>query len=1066
MTEEQAPFDQIVRDLRERAKELNCLYQIDEILRDTEKPFEKMLEEVIAVVPPGWQFPASCTARIILRDLDIHTPGFAETPWKLCAPIVVSGAALGEACVHYTEPMPDADEGPFLKEERQLLDTIADRIAQWVEHRELTRVFGQMDQSALAPPVTAQQEWRIIVDLLRRTDLDLYNKISRKMLNHLSWCGIEDVEQLLLSFSGRGAGNNAEMADENRPSRRSGSQDLDALARTTFEIAAKSLSGQELLSRIQIWIREDRVNFLLHALERYDTSLPEIANALERFRHTGVEAKGLSHAVQSGIKVSLIKRLLTDNLGYIDSCRQWAEIEDFIQLTSHTIVLENSHGKLGGKASGLFLAAQIVRRSEESRELGEIRVPKTWYLPSDGMIQFLAYNNLDDIYNWKYRDVDEIRREYPHLLQLIKISRFPPEIVQGLSSALDDFGDRPLIVRSSSLLEDRAGSAFSGKYRSLFLANQGDKADRLSALLDAVAEAYASVFGPDPIEYRAERGLLDHHEEMGIMIQEVVGFRAGRYFLPAYAGVAFSNNELRWSPRIKREDGLLRIVPGLGTRAVDRMADDYPILAAPGQPSLRVNVTPEEIYRYSPRMIDVINLEANSFETVDRHTFLREAGAQIPGINQLVSVFEKDIIRRPSGLQLGFDHDNVVFTFDGLLGNSEFVGQMSRLLKLLQDNIGSAVDIEFASDGEHFYLLQCRPQSSLMSAPPAPIPRDIPRDKLLFSANRFVSNAFVPDITHIVYVDPERYSQLGELADLRSVGRVVGTLNKRLPKRQFILMGPGRWGSRGDIKLGVSVTYADINNTAVLIEIARQKGSYVPDLSFGTHFFQDLVESGIPYLPLYPDDSGVVFNELFLKRAENVLPRLIPEFEKLSEVVHVIDVPEVTGGKILRLLLNADLDEAVAVVEEPSGDGGPPSPGATQLAPPRRPSDDHWRWRLSMAKKIASELNAKRFGVKALYVFGSTKNATARAGSDLDLIVHFMGTPEMREDLELWLEGWGLCLGEMNFLRTGYPTENLLDVHIVTDDDIAGQTSYAVKIGSITDPARPLPLGKAASSGE
>jgi pyruvate,water dikinase len=1064
MTEEQAPFDQIIRDLRERAKELSCLYQIDEILRNSEKPLGKILAEIVEIVPAGWQFPASCTARIILRDLDIHTPGFAETPWRLCAPILVSGAALGEACVHYTEPMPDADEGPFLKEERQLIDTIAGRIAQSVEHRELTRVFGRMDQSALVPPVTAQQEWMVIIDLLRRTDLDLYHKISRKMLNHLSWCGIEEVEQLLLNFSGRGAGDNAEMADENRPSRRGGSQDLDALARTTFEIAAKSLSGQELLSRIQIWIREDRVNFLLHALERYDTSLTEIANALERFSHTGVDAKGLSHAVQSGIKVSLIKRLLTDNLDYINSCRQWAEIEDFIQLTSHTIILENSHGKLGGKASGLFLATQIIKRSEESRELGEIRVPKTWYLPSDGMIQFLAYNNLDDIYNWKYRDIDEVRREYPHLVQLIKISRFPPEIVQGLSSALDDFGDRPLIVRSSSLLEDRAGSAFSGKYRSLFLANQGEKAERLAALLDAVAEVYASVFGPDPIEYRAERGLLDHHEEMGIMIQEVVGFRAGPYFLPAYAGVAFSNNELRWSPRIKREDGLLRIVPGLGTRAVDRMSDDYPILAAPGQPDLRVNVTPEEIYRYSPRMIDVINVETNTFETVDRHTFLREAGAQIPGINQLVSVFEKDIIRRPSGLQLDFEHDNVVFTFDGLLGNSEFVGQMSRLLKLLQDNIGSAVDIEFASDGEHFYLLQCRPQSSLLTAPAAPIPRNIPAKKLVFSANRYVSNAAVPDITHIVYVDPEGYSELGELAELRSVGRVVGTLNKRLPKRQFILMGPGRWGSRGDIRLGVNVTYADINNTAVLIEIARQKGHYVPDLSFGTHFFQDLVESGIPYLPLYPDDSGVVFNELFLKRAENILPRLIPEFGRLSEVVHVIDVPEVTGGKILRVLLNADLDEAVAVLEEPSGDANRAGQETAEPAAPARPSDDHWRWRMSMAKKIASELDANRFGVEGFYVFGSAKNATSGPGSDLDLLIHFRGTPETREDLELWLNGWGLCLGEMNFLRTGYPTKNLLDVHIVTDEDIARQTSFAVKIGSVTDSARPLPLGKDSSS--
>ena len=124
----------------------------------------------------------------------------------------------------------------------------------------------------------------------------------------------------------------------------------------------------------------------------------------------------------------------------------------------------------------------------------------------------------------------------------------------------------PLIVRSSSLLEDRTGAVFSGKYKSLFLANQGTKRERLTSLLEAVAEVYASIFNPDAIEYRAERDLLDVHEEMGIMIQEVVGKKVGKYFLPAFSGVAFSNNDFRWSPRIKREDGLVRMVPGLGTR--------------------------------------------------------------------------------------------------------------------------------------------------------------------------------------------------------------------------------------------------------------------------------------------------------------------------------------------------------------------------------------------------------------------------------------------------------------------------------------------------------------------
>ncbi len=117
---------------------------------------------------------------------------------------------------------------------------------------------------------------------------------------------------------------------------------------------------------------------------------------------------------------------------------------------------------------------------------------------------------------------------------------------------ISDFKDNPIIVRSSSLLEDNFGYAFSGKYKSLFVPNLGTEEERLHALMDAIAEVYASTFSPDPIEYRRERGLLDFNEEMGILIQEVVGTRVGPYFLPTYAGVAFSRNEFRWSPRIQQ----------------------------------------------------------------------------------------------------------------------------------------------------------------------------------------------------------------------------------------------------------------------------------------------------------------------------------------------------------------------------------------------------------------------------------------------------------------------------------------------------------------------------------
>jgi len=781
-----------------------------------------------------------------------------------------------------------------------------------------------------------------------------------------------------------------------------------------------------------------------------------------RFHSLSVTEEELPMAVQVGLRVALMRRFFSDQLDLLNRAKNYVSLEDFYDLIHRVVFLPQSHGKLGGKSAGLFVASQIVARSPEHQHvLSGIGVPKTWYVTSDGLQQLLQYNNMEDVYDHKYREIDEIRHEYPSLIQIFKSCSFPPELTRGLAVALDDFEGRPIIVRSSSLLEDRIGSAFSGKYKSLFLANKGSKRERLAALQDAIAEVYASVFGPDPIEYRAERNLLDVHEEMGIMIQEVVGKPLGKYFLPAFSGVAYSSNEFRWSSRIKREDGLVRMVPGLGTRAVDRVADDYPILITPGQPGLRASVTPEEVVRYSPKKIDVINLETREFETIELDQLLREHGNDYPQIRKLVSLVSDGQIRAPLGLRLDFEKDTYVVNFEGLLSDTPFVVQMRTLLRLLQERLGVPVDIEFASDGETFYLLQCRAQGHSASASSVPIPVDVQPERVLFTANRFVSNGHVPNITHIVYVDHDAYASLPDVASMRSVGTIVGRLNTLLPKRQFILMGPGRWGSRGDIRMGVSVTYSQINNTAMLVEIARRSGNYVPDLSFGTHFFQDLVEADIRYLPLYPDDDRVVFNETFFRESENILGLLLPDATPLADTVRVIDVASQTGGQILRVLLNADLDSAMGLLAPPeSAVAGRGRIEEAAESPTESPADEHWRWRIRMAERIGRELDPQRFGVGALYVFGSTKNATAGPGSDIDLIVHFVGDDRQRECLMLWLDGWSQCLSEFNYLRTGHRTDGLLDLHVVTDRDIAARTSYAAKIGAVTDPARPLPLGK------
>jgi hypothetical protein len=269
-------------------------------------------------------------------------------------------------------------------------------------------------------------------------------------------------------------------------------------------------------------------------------------------------------------------------------------------------------------------------------------------------------------------------------------------------------------------------------------------------------------------------------------------------------------------------------------------------------------------------------------------------------------------------------------------------------------------------------------------------------------------------------------------------------------------MGPGRWGSRGDIKLGVRVTYSDINNAAMIVEVARKKGNYVPDVSFGTHFFQDLVESGIRYLPLYPDDPGVKFNDRFLTSAPNLLPRLLPEYKELAHTLRVIDVPSSSGGKVIQVLMNGDRGLAVALFSEPGAQARVMvEPGLA--CPPGM--DEHSCWRLRLAEQIAARCEAKRWGVKAMFVFGSAVTGTAGPDSQIHLLVQFQGRPQQRRELETWFHGWSMALAEMNHLRTGIRAEGLLDVHFASGTKVLDRTSAAALVNYPPEAVKELPLG-------
>ncbi len=1024
-----------IDELEERIKELNCFYKISEIVNDDSLSLDEALQKIVDTLPPSWQYPDLTSAQIKIRGKKYHTEDFEKTEWMQTSDITVKEKKIGEINVVYHEERPDRDEGPFLEEERRLIDTLADLIGRFIQEKS----DGDMikEQQILEKTSEKRHDWEVIIDLLMRTDPRTLLRMTRKMVYYLYRNENEEIKTLLDDVCPADGDEEApKWCGINMPNPK---QDLDSLRdiqNEVFKVAKEDLKPEEISDLFHRWLKEDKARPLLLASQKRGIPLVEITEELNRFFRKPESEKALAEEDKMSIRTELIQRFFTDRLDFVNVAKKYIQVEDYEPLIQKIVGPARGAGKLGGKSSGAYLAHEIIQEEFDEEFTKDIEFPRSWYITSDTIMDVIHYNDLDELIHVKYLDPDEIRHEEPFVEQLMKNAMFPSEIVEGLKKILRDLEGNPIIVRSSSLLEDNFGAAFSGKYKSLFLPNKGTEEERLEDLMNAISEVYASTFCADPIEYRKERGLLDFSEEMGILVQEVVGSEIGDYYLPIYGGVAFSKNEFRWSPRIGRDDGVIRLVPGLATRAVDRIGDDYPILASPNRPNLRVNSTVDERVKYSPRYMDVINLKTEQLETVEVIDFLQKHANEFPDLEKLVSLYKDGNLKTPSGLILDPEKEDMVVTFERLFDKTDFLNKMNKILRKLEEKIGFPVDVEFASDGDKLYIVQCRPQSQTLDRERVKIPRDIKDNRKLFSANKYITTGNLENLEYIVYVVPEEYASLESKEKMQEVARIVGELNKKLPKRKFILMGPGRWGSRGDIKLGVPVKYREIHNTALLAEVAKERGGYEPELSFGTHFFQDLVESNIKYLPLYPEEDENIWREEMFFRSENKLTDFLNEYEDFEEVVRVIDVGDISKGGTLTVTMDGEANEALAYLE---------------------PSD-HWEWRMKKVKQMARQLDPEIYGVEDLYVVGSTKEATAGPESDIDLIVHFNGTEEQKDKLENWFERWDQRLIQENEKRIGKRTDGILDVHYVTDEDIEKKTSWASHITSRYKSARKIPI--------
>jgi len=674
---------------------------------------------------------------------------------------------------------------------------------------------------------------------------------------------------------------------------------------------ASFFNETEIEDHINLARKQDRFQHLNKVINKERATSKAIKQALKEFCDIPMGDLYISPNEAEGVRVALINHFISNQLPFIGIAKSYITIRDIEELVDNIYWNRRRPGKIGGKAAGMFLAYKILvpKLISGDPEINQyVKIPESYYFSSGIFSDFLDYNNLDQFHSQKYKTREEIEEEYKNISELFKRSSFPPDTVEDFRKFLKKIGEHPLILRSSSFLEDNFGYAFSGKYDSFFLANQGDIQTRLNEFIWGLKQVHMSTFGPGPILYRRNHKLLDFDEKMSVLVQKVVGRRFGNSFFPLVAGVGFSYSSYAWTSRIKKEDGLVRMVFGLGTRAVDRTGQDYARMVHLSHPSLRPETGAQQIMKYSQKIIDILNLKTGQIESIPYMTLLKEI--TYPDLHWAVSVNQDGHLSAPLFKGRPINPAKTCLTFENLLSKTVFTSLMKKVLRQLQDAYGRPVDIEFVWDDEHLYLLQCRSLAVSQDIGEVKLPKDLPKEQIVFTNTQVVSSTIIPDIEYVVYVCPRRYGRLSTYDDKFAIGRVISRLNRLLQDKRFALFGPGRWGSN-DINLGVRVGYEDINHTLILGEVAFAREDYTPEVSFGTHFFNDLVEAQIAPVAIFPDQPDTIFNEKFFMQSHNQLPSMSAEFELYQTVIHVVHVPSSGEGRFLQVYQNNEAQKGI-----------------------------------------------------------------------------------------------------------------------------------------------------------
>lgn len=603
----------------------------------------------------------------------------------------------------------------------------------------------------------------------------------------------------------------------------------------------------------------------------------------------------------------LLRMAVTRDERLLNLAEKYLDFADVVEIGKRMI----GTGLIGGKSVGMLLARAILKKTDSAWN-DKLEAHDSFYIGSDVFYTYLIQNKCW----WMRRRLNASAPVFDSAKEtrtLMLKGTFPKDIQDQFMGMLDYFGQSPIIVRSSSLLEDAYGNAFSGKYDSVFCANQGTPQERLKTFIDAVRTVYASTMSEEALAYRAHWNLLDRDEQMALLVQRVSGAVYNDQYFPQIAGVGFSFNPYAWNSEIDPKAGLLRLVFGLGTRAVERIDDDYTRIVALNAPMRRPEASSGDVRKYAQRKVDVLDLKANCHAT-------RSFEHVVHNISDLpLDIFASrdDELERSSeaGKKQVF---SMVLTFDKLLSQTPFVKDMAEMLKALQGAYDYPVDVEFSAnfldkDNYRINLLQCRPFQVKGNILTVEAPTAIPREKIILETRGpVIGSSIATTIDRIIYVVPKVYGKMNT-SDRYAVARLVGALTHLKiddKKPTIMLIGPGRWATTTPA-LGVPVSFAEINTVSVLCEVAAMHEGLVPEVSLGTHFFNDLVEMDMLYFAVHPQKYDNALNANFFDASKNILAQLLPNKKRFSEVVRVVDSPR--GNSLQRICLNADVVKQNAV---------------------------------------------------------------------------------------------------------------------------------------------------------